>query len=77
MVRLTSSCVNLRWIGDLRDWNINSRERQTILPKLLHGEGWDLSRNEPKDQQQSLGNLMFEDLQSLTLAHSFDILTSK
>lgn len=74
MVRLTSSCVNLRWIGDLRDWNINSRERQTTLPNLLHGV-WNLSKNEPKDQQ--VGNFEETHLHGLTMAHSFDILTSK
>ena len=39
VVRLTSSCQELRWIGDLSYWNINTKERNLILPKLLYTEG--------------------------------------
>ena len=79
MVRLTSLCSNLRWIGDLRDWNINSRERNLILPKMLFAEGWGSTKSEPKDELTSLG-MMFEEnthLQGLSVHDSFDILTRK
>ena len=89
VIRLTSICPYLKWIGDLRDWNINLRERNSILPKLLQSEGWESSKNEPKDETVSYfsemansrnfedGGTQFFQSNCLTLSDSYEILTKK
>ena len=78
VIRLTSVCPRLKWVGDLRDWNINSTDRNSILPKLLQREGWDSSKSEPKDDI-SFGTMLAENTsqQQLSIADSYDILTRK
>ena len=52
VIRLTSGCPNLQWIGDLRDWGIGSRERQALFS---HGDilgNWELQGTEPKTAHQ-------------------------
>ena len=73
VVRLTSQCSNLKWIGDLRDWNINERERTTFLPNLLSPQGWNSAKREPKEDSspQEEGVMHF-----LSLSDTFDILSS-
>merc|ERR1712080_156826 len=72
VVRLTSVCQRLKWVGDLRDWNINSTDRNSILPKLLQREGWDSSKSEPKDDINSFGVMFAENTQQhgLSIADS-------
>jgi len=54
VVRLTSQCSKLKWIGDLRDWNgISERERTTFLPQLLSREGWNSAKHEPKEDSSN------------------------
>ena len=75
VVRLTSQCSKLKWIGDLRDWNgISERERTTFLPQLLSREGWNSAKHEPKEDSsnpQEEGAMHF-----LSLSDTFDILSS-
>ena len=72
VVRLTSQCSKLKWIGDLRDWNINERERTTFLPNLLVHEGWNAAKSEPKDDVNHQ-----EEKHFLTISDTLDILSSE
>ena len=80
VIRLTSICPNLRWIGDLRDWKITSRDRNVVLPSLLGNEGWEYSRMEPKEE---MGKTFSHEENNqhhvnwLTISNSYDILTKK
>ena len=53
VIRITSSCSKLKWLGDLRDWNIGQRERQIIFKDIgcaassMYGN-WETSEIEPK-----------------------------
>ena len=55
VIRLTSSCPNLRWLGDLRDWAISARERQYFSPqeegKAFLGK-WRMQAAEPRTASQ-------------------------
>ena len=57
VIRLTSSCPNLRWLGDLRDWAISTWERQYFSPsqegnKTFLGN-WKMQAGEPRTAAQS------------------------
>ena len=53
VIRVTNTCYNLKWLGDLRDWNIGQRERQVIFKDIglstscLYGN-WETKEAEPK-----------------------------
>ena len=53
VIRITSSCSKLKWLGDLRDWNIGQRERQIIFKDIgcaascMYGN-WETREMEPK-----------------------------
>jgi len=72
VIRLTSSCPKLKWVGDLRDWNISQRDRIHVLPKLLYQNGWDPAQCEPKDFPTFLDESLHY---KLSVSDSFDILT--
>ncbi len=77
---LALSCPQLRLIGDLRDWNIQSQERKLILPKLQQGR-WETSKKEPKDEPGVYsGAMMLEEntlLHGLSVEESLKILSRK
>ena len=78
MIRLTSSCPKLKWIGDLRDWNISHRNRVEVLPNLLQGNGWHPAKCEPKENASSgFDQLSLHYHEGLSVADSFDILTKQ
>lgn len=74
VVRLTSVCLQLRWLGDLRDWNISARERNVSLPKLLDSE-WQRRKSEPKVANDEFISAANNDETSLSVSDSYDILT--
>ena len=53
VIRITSSCPNLKWLGDLRDWNIGQLERQILFKDVgspassMYGN-WEQRDIEPK-----------------------------
>ena len=53
VIRITYSCSKLKWLGDLRDWNIGQRERQILFKDIgcsassMHGN-WEAKEFEPK-----------------------------
>ena len=51
VISLTEHCPNLRWIGDLRDWNIPNQDRKYVIKGKL--SGWEVRRSEPKVEEAS------------------------
>ena len=55
VIRITSSCPNLKWLGDLRDWNIGQNERQIIFKDIGCSASSIIDGNwEPKDSEPKL-----------------------
>ena len=53
VIRITSTCSKLKWLGDLRDWNIGQWERQILFKDIgssvssMYGN-WETREFEPK-----------------------------
>ena len=56
VIRITSSCPDLKWLGDLRDWNIGQNERQILFKDVGCSVSSMYGNWEPKDIEPKLHN---------------------
>ena len=56
VIRITSSCPHLKWLGDLRDWNIGQNERQILFKDVGCSASSMYGNWEPKDMEPKIHN---------------------